>query len=123
MNFSFLKNLRWILIFTFHVYMSIAYAKINVCLNEYHTSFLGEWYEYSKMTPQKPFKILRIGDTSHPFLRRLKLNFQETLVTFAGLEVKFQGASLSLPLYGYFLAPKLSSLVPIPWHFPTRRAL
>ena len=27
--------------------MSITYAK--KCLNEYHASFLGEWYEYSKM--------------------------------------------------------------------------
>lgn len=46
-----------IYILCFYVY----YICKNVCLNEYHTSFLGEWYEYSKMTQQKPFKILRIS--------------------------------------------------------------
>ena len=71
------------------------------------TSFLGYWYEYSKMKQEKAVKILRISFTlektilpiSQKTLKRLKL--QERInffVSSAAPEVKHQCWSLSLPL-------------------------
>ena len=35
--------------FNIYIYVSMSVTYAKKCLNEYHTSFLGEWNEYSKM--------------------------------------------------------------------------